>query len=61
MEPEKVKIIIEWEAPRFTRSIRVFVGFANYYRRFIDGFSVLITLLTELTKKGIPFKWGVEA
>jgi hypothetical protein len=61
MEPEKVKAIMGWEAPRFTRSVRAFVGFANYYRRFIDGFSILVTPLTELTKKGTPFKWGVEA
>jgi hypothetical protein len=37
------------------------VGFANYYRRFIYDFSILITLLTELTKKDILFKWGAEA
>ena len=61
MEPEKVKAIMEWEAPRSTRGVRAFVGFANYYRRFIDGFSALVTPLTELTKKGTPFKWGVEA
>ncbi len=61
MEPEKVKAIMEWEAPRSTRGVRAFVGFANYYRRFIHGFSTLVTPLTELTKKGTPFKWGVEA
>ena len=61
MEPEKVKAIMEWEAPRSTRGVRAFVGFANYYRRFIHGFSILVAPLTELTKKGTPFKWGPEA
>src|SRR5271163_2167307 len=61
MEPEKVKAIMEWEAPHSTRGVRAFVGFANYYRRFIDGFSTLVAPLTKLTKKGTPFKWGVEA
>lgn len=61
MEPEKVKAIIEWEAPHSTCGIRAFVGFANYYRRFIYNFSVLVAPLTELTKKGTPFKWGPEA
>jgi hypothetical protein len=56
MKPEKIKVIIGWEASRFIRSIRAFIEFANYYRRFINGFSVLITPLTELTKKGTPFK-----
>jgi hypothetical protein len=31
MESEKIKAIIEWEAPRSIRGIRIFIGFANYY------------------------------
>jgi len=61
MEPEKVKAIMEWEAPRSTRGVRAFVGFANYYPKFIHGFPALVAHLTELTKKGTPFKWGPEA
>jgi hypothetical protein len=56
IKPEKIKVIMEWEAPYFIYSVRAFVGFANYYRRFIYDFSVLITLLIELTKKDILFK-----
>jgi hypothetical protein len=56
MEPEKVKAIMEWEASRSTRGVRAFMGFANYYRRFINGFFILVIPLTELTKKGILFK-----
>jgi hypothetical protein len=61
MEPEKVKAIMEWEAPHSTRGVRAFVGFANYYWRFIHGFSTLIAPLIMLTRKGTPFKWGPEA
>jgi hypothetical protein len=61
MEPEKVKAIMEWEAPHSIRGVRAFVGFANYYRRFIHGFSTLIAPLTELTRKSALFKWGPEA
>jgi hypothetical protein len=61
MEPEKVKAIMEWEVPHSTRGVRSFIGFANYYRGFIHSFTVLVTPLTELTKKGVPFKWGPEA
>jgi len=56
MEPEKVKAIMEWEAPRSTRGVRAFVKFANYYYKFIHNFFILTTFLTELTKKDTLFK-----
>jgi hypothetical protein len=38
------------------------VGFANFYRRFIRGFSKVARPLTDLTRQGIqPFKLGTEA
>ena len=33
------------------------MGFANFYRRFIAGYSALATPLTELTRKDKPFNW----
>ena len=38
------------------RDIRAFVGFANFYRDFIDGFSEIVMPLTALTKKGVIFR-----
>lgn len=37
------------------------MGFANFYRYFIKGFSQLAALLTALLKKGVRFKWSPEA
>jgi hypothetical protein len=34
------------------------MGFANFYRRFIRGYSEVIRPLTHLTRKGITFQWG---
>ena len=39
MNPEKVKAVIEWEPPETRRQLQRFLGFANFYRRFIYGFA----------------------
>jgi Reverse transcriptase (RNA-dependent DNA polymerase) len=41
--------------------VQSFLGLANYYRRFIKDFSRLAAPLSELTKKLVPFEWGVGA
>ena len=51
IDPERVKTIQDWPLPASVRDIRVFVGFMNYYRRFIEGFSRIVLPLTTLTKK----------
>ncbi|MDI6015458.1 reverse transcriptase domain-containing protein [Escherichia coli] len=61
MDPEKVKAITEWQAPTTVKGVRGFLGFANFYRRFIKDFSKIASPLTDLTKKDIPFRWTAEA
>lgn len=51
IDPERVKTIQDWPLPRNVRDIRIFIGFMNYYRRFIEGFSRIVLPLTNLTKK----------
>jgi hypothetical protein len=60
MDPKKVKAISDWEPPRSVRGIRSFVGFANFYRQFIKGFSEIVAPLTKLTGKDVEFTWGVS-
>jgi len=52
VDQERIKTIQEWPLPKTVRDIRVFVGFMNYYRRFIAKFSKLALPLTKLTQKG---------
>ena len=52
MSENKVKHILEWEAPRSVHEVQQFLGFANFYRRFIRGYSSICCPLTQLTKKG---------
>ena len=42
---------------RSVTHLRSFLGLANYYRRFIIGYSKLCTLLTDLLKKDRPWRW----
>lgn len=39
IDPEKVRAIIEWVAPKSVDEVRSFMGFPCYYRRFIMNFS----------------------
>jgi hypothetical protein len=61
MDPEKVTAIQSWEAPRTVKGVRSFLGFANYYRLFIPEFADIARPLTDLTKKGQPFRWNDRA
>jgi len=52
MEPERVQTIKEWPVPKSIREVRIFIGFANYYRRFIKGFSHIAAPLNKVTERG---------
>ena len=51
MDKGKVQAILEWEEPRNVHDVQVFLGFANFYRRFILNYSKKATALTNLLKK----------
>ena len=57
MEPSRVSTIAEWPEPTTFREIQVFLGFANFYRRFIMGFSRIVTGLTDMLKDGTQGKF----
>ena len=55
VDPAKVEAVVKWKSPKSATEIRSFVGLANYYRRFIEGFSKILAPLTQLTWKNQPF------
>jgi hypothetical protein len=57
LDPAKVSTVQEWPTPRNVKDVQSFLGFANFLRRFILGYSRIVAPLTKLTRKGIPFKW----
>jgi len=57
MDEDKVQVIWDWPTPRRVKDIQSFLGFVNFYRRFIKGYSELSAPLTYLTWKTIPWNW----
>ncbi|KAG8492987.1 hypothetical protein CXB51_010205 [Gossypium anomalum] len=57
VNPRKIEAVLEWKPPRLVSKIWSFLGLAGYYRRFVEGFSVLAAPLTKLIRKGVPFVW----
>ena len=56
MDSVKVQAISEWEPPKSVHDLQVFLGFANYYRRFIRDYSKIAQPLTSLLKKEAKLK-----
>ncbi|EFQ98660.1 hypothetical protein MGYG_08943, partial [Nannizzia gypsea CBS 118893] len=67
MDPTRVTTVQEWPEPCSFHDIQVFLGFANFYRRFIRRYSHIVTPITELLKgsqggkKKGKFTWTPEA
>jgi RNase H-like domain found in reverse transcriptase len=57
MNPAKVKVIQDWPEPQKVKDIQSFLGFANFYRRYIHNYSDIVVLLTCLTWKNIPWNF----
>nr|GFB02847.1 putative reverse transcriptase domain-containing protein [Tanacetum cinerariifolium] len=60
MDPAKVEAITKWLRSTTVTEVRSFLGLAGYYRRFVEGFSLLALPLTKLMWKGEKFIWNEE-
>src|ERR1700733_12283513 len=56
MDPTKVQTIQDWPEPRKVKDVQSFLGFANFYCRFIHEYSDIIVPLTQFTRKDL--KWN---
>ena len=57
VDPTKIEAVVNWKPPRNVTEVRIFLGLAGYYRRFVRGFSITAYPLTKLLSKGIKFEW----
>ncbi|KAI3467965.1 hypothetical protein Pfo_024628, partial [Paulownia fortunei] len=60
MDPKKVQAIQEWQSPNNVHEVRSFLGLANYYRRFVKGYSEIARPLTDLTRKMETWNWSPQ-
>ena len=60
MDSVKVKGIQDWPAPTTVKEVWSFLGFGNFYRKFINKFSELAAPLNKLLKKDKIFNWTSE-
>ncbi len=57
MDPVKIAGITEWPAPTKKRELQLFLGFTNFYQKFIKNYSKVVKVLTQLT--GLTaWTWG---
>jgi len=58
VDPIKTAAIWDWKAPTNKKGIQEFMGFCNFYRRFINGFSRTAKPQSDRTKKDVIWEWG---
>jgi hypothetical protein len=57
MDLENIEGIKIWPAPKNFLESRSFMELDGYYRRFIEGFSKVVHMITSLQKKGTMCEW----
>uniref|UniRef100_A0A3B3H5K4 Gypsy retrotransposon integrase-like protein 1 n=1 Tax=Oryzias latipes TaxID=8090 RepID=A0A3B3H5K4_ORYLA len=60
-DPSKIQAVSEWEIPVSRKKLQQFLGFANFYRRFIRNYSSIAAPLTQLTSVKVPYVWNPAA
>ncbi len=58
MDPVKVQGVTDWPQPVKVKDIQSFIGFMNFYQRFICNFSKIACPLHVLTHKSKDWSWG---
>ena len=58
MDPAKLSAIASWPPLKTVKAVHSFLGFCNFYHKFIPSFSNMVTPLTVLTCKNQPWTWG---
>ena len=61
MDPVKLAGIAEWPTPKKVKDIQVFLGFTNFYRRFIPKYAEITRPLDLLRRKNQPWEWTSKA
>ena len=57
VDPQKIEAVVNWKQPKNVLEVRRFLGLAGYYRKFVEGFSIIAAPLTKLTRKDVKHDW----
>ena len=60
MDETKTKAIMDWLTPKTVKDVRSFLGLANFYRRFMDGFTKIAALMNKLLRNNQTWEWKGE-
>nr|GEW93475.1 retrotransposon protein, putative, Ty3-gypsy subclass [Tanacetum cinerariifolium] len=60
VDPIKIEAIKNWATSTTPTKVRQFLELVGYYRRFIEGFSLISKPLTKLTQKNKKYEWGKD-
>ncbi|XP_073398678.1 uncharacterized protein [Dendrobates tinctorius] len=61
MDSEKVRAVLDWDRPENLKALQHFLGFTNFYQKFIRNYSAIVKPLTDMTRKGSDFSNWSEA
>ena len=60
MALDRIETILEWPKHECKQDIQMFLGFANFCRRFFVGFATQMKPITDLLRNGVPYEWSHE-
>ncbi|GJP71846.1 hypothetical protein CLOP_g2635 [Closterium sp. NIES-67] len=60
VDPKKIEAVRTWKTPENVKELQQFLGFANYYNRFVPQYVKIAAPLTNLLKKNTPYKWELQ-
>lgn len=59
-DPQKIEAVEDWKTPESVRGVQSFLGFCNFYRRFVKDYGRVARPLNNLTRKGEAFSWTTK-
>ncbi len=60
-DPAKIEAVAKWPVSDSSKALQRFLGFANFYRRYIRNFGQITAPITALTSTKVSFRWNQDA
>ena len=60
INPKKLTVVQNYPVPKNTKQVRQFLGFVNFYRKFIPKYSIIAHPLNVLLRRDVAFKWNPQ-